>query len=248
MNKTYTLYIKAYSPTTIPMARLAEYMYYFAGMLGHESAVHFDRLDGGSTKLISCVDFEDIPKVRADLDAVARGEAEPEHLKAREAIDKLLADDNATGSVYEDNNETAEIIAFPGVTRQRPVKYGPFKQEGTIDGVLVSIGGTDKTIHIRLQNGDIKYSNIDTNRETARRLGKHLFEPVRVFGTGTWLREEDGSWTLKRFKVQSYEVLEDSDLRNVIDDMRTIEGSDWADMDDPLEAIKKLRDEGSGPH
>jgi hypothetical protein len=56
----------------------------------------------------------------------------------------------------------------------------------------------------------VKYTNLETDLETARRIGKHLFEPVRVFGIGRWLREEDGTWTLRRFKVRDFTVA-DSD-------------------------------------
>ena len=248
MIKAYTLYIDAFTPETIPMARLAEYMQAFAAMLGHESAVHFGRLDGGSTKLVTRVDHEHVPKVGATLDALARGKGTAEGAKAQEMIDCLLADDNATGFVYEDDDPGTKIIAFPGATRQRPARYGPFKQEGTLDGELISVGGTDVTSHIRLRNGGITYSNIDTDRDTARRLGKHLFDPIRVFGTGSWLREENGAWTLRRFKIRSFETLKTDDLRNVIAELRAVKGNEWAEQDSPLVVLRGLRDEASGPH
>lgn len=248
MAKTYTLHIDAYTPETIPMARLAEYMQGFAAMLGHEGAVHFDRLILGSTRLVTRVDHEHVPKVAATLSALVRGDGAPEAVKARDAIDLLLADDNTTGFIYEDDDPEARIIAFPGVTRPRAAQYGPIKQEGTLDGILVSVGGADSTIHIRLQHGDIKYSNIDTDRDTARRLGKYLFEPIRVFGTGSWLRQEDGTWTLRRFKVQSFEALKIDALRDVLEELRAVEGSEWAEQDDPLALLRSLRDESSGPH
>ncbi len=248
MVKTYTLHIDAYSPETIPMARLAEYMQGFAAMLGQGAGVHFDRLDPGSTQLVSRIDHEQVPKVGAGLDALMRGEGAVDTIKAQEAIDRLLADDNATGFVYEDNDPSAKIIAFPGITRPRPVAYGPIKQEGTLDGILVSVGGSDKTIHVRLQNGDMKYSSIDTDRDIARRLGQHLFEPIRVFGTGSWVREQDGNWVLKRFKVESFEALKVDDLRDVFDDLRAIEGSEWGKQVDVIGTLRSLRDESNGPH
>ena len=248
MAKTYTLHINAYSPETIPMARLAQYMQSLADMLGHDAAVHFDGLRAGCTPLVSRIDYEQVPKVGAVLDALLRGEGAPETAKAQEAIDKLLADDNATGFLYEDDDPGATIITFPGATRPRPMQYGPIKQEGSLDGILVSVGGADRTVHIRLQQGDLKFSNIDTDRETARRLGKYLFEPIRVFGTGSWLREEDGSWTLKRFKVDSFEALKADDLRDVIEDLRSVEGSEWVKQDDALGKLRAMRDEGNGPH
>lgn len=248
MSKNYTLYIKAYTPETIPMARLAQYMQNLAAMLGHDAAVHFDTLKPGSTQLVTKVDHEDVPKVAAHIAQVKRGEGTPEATKAQTEIDRLLAEDNATGFIYEDDDKSAEIIAFPGVTRPRPTTYGPFNQEGTLDGILVSVSGADQTVHLQLQNGDIKYTGIDTNRDTARRLAKHMYEPVRIFGTGRWLRDQEGNWILKKFRVDNYSVLAADDLKDAVAQIREIEGSEWASMDDPMGALRALREKGNGFH
>lgn len=248
MSKRYTLYIKAYTPETIPMARLAQYMQNLAAMLGHDAAVHFDGLKPGSTQLVTRIDHEDVPKVAAHLAQVKRGEGSPEAAKAQAEIDSLLADDNATGFVYEDDNKSAKVIVFPGVTRPKPTMFGPFNQEGSLDGVLISVGGADQTVHLQLQSGEVKYTGIVTNRETARRLAKHMYEPVRIFGTGRWLRDQEGNWVLKKFRLKTYEVLANDDLKEVIDQMRGIEGSEWKEMDDPISVLKTLREKGNGLH
>jgi len=248
MSKRYTLYIKAFTPETIPMARLAHYMQNLAALLGHDTAVHFDTLKPGSTQLVTKIDHEDVPKVATHLAQVKRGEGSPEATKAQAEIDRLLAEDNATGFVYEDDKDSAKIIAFPGVTRPKPATFGPFNQEGSLDGILISVSGADQTVHIQLQNGDIRYTGIDTNRETARRLAKHMYEPVRVFGTGRWMRDQEGKWILKRFKVESYNILAADDLKDAIERMRGVEGSEWKSMDDPIGALKALREEGNGFH
>lgn len=248
MTKSYTLYIKAYTPDTIPMVRLAQYMQNLAALLGHDTAVHFQRLKPGSTQLVTTIDHEDVPKVATHLAQVKRGEGSPEATKAQAEIDRLLAEDNATGFVYEDEDESAEIIAFPGVTRPKPKTYGPFNQEGSLDGILISVGGADKTVHLQLQNGESKYTGIATNRETARRLAKHMYEPVRIFGTGRWLRDQEGNWNLKNFRVDSFSVLVADNLKDAIAQMREIEGSEWKKMDDPIGALKALREKGNGLH
>lgn len=248
MTKNYTLYIKAYTPETIPLARLAEYMQNLAALLGHEASVHFDRLKPGSTQLVTRIDHEDVPKVAAHLSLVKRGEGSPEATKAQAEIDRLLAEDNATGFVYEGDDEGAEIIVFPGKDRPRPMTYGPFNQEGTLDGILISVSGADQTVHLQLQNGDIKYTGIDTTRETARRLAMHMYEPVRIFGTGRWLRDQEGNWSLKKFRVDNFEVLATDNLKDAIGKMRQAEGSQWKNIDDPIGALKALRDKSSGFH
>jgi hypothetical protein len=242
MKTIYRLHIDAYTPETIPMATLAQYMESFAGLLGYERSVHFGGLEAGSTQLLGEVERVDVPKVRDRLDLVRRGEAPLDIMKRFDEIDHLLAGDNAVGKLYEeDGDESAQVIAFPGRDRPKRVRYGPFNQEGSLDGFLVSIGGIDRTISLQLQNGDIKYTGCETTRDIARQLGKHLFEPVRIYGTGRWLREEDGAWTLKRFKVQNFEVLRREDLQDVVERLRDVEGSGWRELEDPMADLEKIR-------
>lgn len=230
------------------MARLAQYMQNLAAMLGHEAGVHFQTLKQGSTKLVTRIDHEEVPKVAAHLERVKRGDGSPEAIKAQAEIDRLLAEDNATGFVYEDDNMSAEIINFPGVTRPRPVIYGPFKQEGSLDGILISVSGADDTVHLQLQNGSIKYTGIDTNRDTARQLAKYMYEPIRIYGMGRWLRDEEGNWILKKFRVDNFFVLAPDDLSHTVNIVRNIEGSEWKQMDDPVSVLKNLRDKANGYH
>ena len=248
MSKSYTLYIDAYTPETIPMVRLAQYMQNLAAMLGHEAAVHFQALKPGSTQLVARVDHEDVPKVASNLAMVKRGDGSPPAAKAYVEIDRLLAEDNATGFIYEDEDRSAEVITFPGATRPRPETYGPFNQEGSLDGILISVGGADQTVHIQLQNVEIKYTGIETTREIARRLAVHMYEPVRIFGSGRWRRDQDGSWILIKFKITSFKLLAAHGLKDAVNQLRQIKGSEWSSMDDPIGALRALRDKGSGLH
>jgi hypothetical protein len=243
-SKKIVFYIDVYSPETIPMGKLAEYMGDFAAILGKEHGVHFDHLETGSTKIVSRIDFEDAPKVTSRLRDISRGNLTKETAKIVNAIDDRLANDNAIGRVFElkdDGQPVAEILAFEGRTRIRPPSYGPFTQEGHLDGVLISVGGKDETISIRLQNGELIYSNCETTRAIARELGKHLFEPIRIHGTGRWTREPDGRWDLRNFRVQSFTTLEDGSLRDTVAALRAVQGNGWKDLQDPLAELDDLR-------
>jgi hypothetical protein len=66
MKRRLVFYVDAYSPETIPMAKLAEYMSDFAALLGRENAVHFAGLESGSTQIAAIVEPEDLPKVNPD--------------------------------------------------------------------------------------------------------------------------------------------------------------------------------------
>lgn len=243
--------IDAYSPDTIPMVKLAEYMADFAALLGKENAVHFAGLEKGSTKIAARIEFEDVPKVTARLNDIRRGIPPKDAAKIFDQIDKRLANDNATGRIFAEGDEgsaPAELLTFPGRERPKAHSYGPFVQDGTLDGILISVGGRDETIPLRLQNGETTYTNCDTTRAIARELGKHLFEPVRIYGTGRWMRDVDNTWILLRFRVHRFEVLEKSRLRDTVTALRAVTGSGWKDMADPLGELDDVRRDNDELH
>jgi hypothetical protein len=162
-------------------------------------------------------------------------------------IDNRLANDNAIGRVLFAEGET-ELLVFPGRDRPKPQTYGPFNQEGHLDGVLISVGGRDETISIRLQNGDTTYSGCETTRTIARELGKHLFEPLRVYGIGRWIREADGQWNLRHFRIHRFDTLGTDSLRETVAALRAVPGNGWKDIDDPLAELADLRREEDELH
>jgi len=242
-DKRLIFYIDAYSPDTIPMAKLAEYMADFAALLGKDHAVHFSELQSGSTRIAARVEFEDVPKVTTRLNDIRRGNPPKDAAKVFAQIDARLANDNAVGSIFieDDDADHSKLLTFPGRDRPKAQAYGPFTQDGTLDGILIAVGGKDVTIPLRLQNGETTYTNCETTRTIARDLGKHLFEPIRVYGSGRWLREVDGTWTLNRFRVHRFEVLEGSSLRETVAALRAVRGSGWKAIADPLAELADMR-------
>jgi hypothetical protein len=240
----FAFHIDAYSPATIPMAKLAAYMADFAALLGLEHRVHFDRLEAGSTAIVSHVAREDAPKVRTRLSEISRGDMTRLMGQIVRQIDDRLANDNAVGRILvSDGPEEAreEILTFAGRTRTAPQVYGPFNQDGHLDGLLISVGGKDETISLRLQTGEIVYANCETTRAVAREIARHLFEPVRVYGTGRWARGADGTWALLRFRVQRFSPLEAGSLSDAVAALRAIRDSGWNEMGDPLGELGALR-------
>ena len=111
----------SYTPDTIPMQRLAEYMADLASLLGQPGNVHFDDVEEGSVLLAAAIDEPAIPKVMNRVVLHERGEAADDFAKAFAKLDKRLAEDNAIGSLdaYTDGEEVgATVLAFPG--RDRP--------------------------------------------------------------------------------------------------------------------------------
>ncbi len=236
------LKIDAFRPDTIPMARLAEYMAALADLLGNEKSVHFVRLDPGSIELVHRVDREDQPKVNARLEALRRGDGAADAVKAFRCLDNMLANDNAVGALTADHD--AVIIQFPGKTRPKPIDYGAFSQQGSFDGIPVKVGGLAEMVPIHLQETGptALVHNCVASRDIARAVAAHLFEtPIRVHGNGRWRRETSGAWTLTRFLISDFEVLDDAPLDAVVARLRAVQGCGWQDVESPLATLRDLR-------
>lgn len=219
--------IDVYSPDTIPMARLAEYMGQLAVLLGEPSAVHFRKLTKGSTVLNARVDREGAPKVRDRVARVRAGDAPNEAMKASAALNKLLRDDNAVG-VLRDTAPRGVIIRFPG-REMAQEKFPSVRQHGSIDGIVTGIRGRDATAHVILQSEGQQISGCEIrDRAMAKQLAAKYLEPVRLFGRGKWTRDADGAWQLEDFKVESFQALDDASLSKALEELRAIP-LEWGD-------------------
>jgi hypothetical protein len=235
----YRFRIDAFTPATMPMARLAEYMSSLASLLGHPEHVHFVRLEASSVVLVQMIEREAAPKVASRVQSVGRGEGPPDALKAFRELDDKLAQDNAIAVLFEPTG--AEIIKFRGRERPKPLVYGSFRQQGSLDGVLIRIGGKDETAHATLQDGAIVW-RCEVTREIAQSMAQHLYgPPLRVFGEGRWRRAAEGAWELEQFRVRDFEVLDDAALPDVVARLRAIEGAGWRQLEDPQSELHRIR-------
>lgn len=231
--------IGAYSPTTMPMARLARYLDNLATVLGETRSVHLVSVDEGSTVPVLSVDAEAYGKVRQRADEVRRQEAPPAVLKASRAIEADLAADNARYADVVDHHG-ARILRFAGASRRDDPEYGPFSQPGTLDGVPIVVGGENDPVPVHLQSPD-RVHNCLAARALAKRIGVHLFTtPLRVSGVGRWFRDRDGAWTMKSFRIQDFEELPADSLADATRRLRSIEAG-WKQRPDPLGDLVALR-------
>ena len=235
----YRFLIDAYSPDTLPMSRLAEYMADLARLLGKSERVHFVRLEPGSTVLVQIVEPEAAPEVRDRIQALANDKAPDDAANAFKALNRYLAVDNAIGSLREGGG--AEVIRFPGREQLAPLTFGAFNQPGVLDGILIRVGGRDDTVPVHLRDGD-KIHTCNATRAMAKRLAVHLYGPtLRVQGDGRWERDADGGWLMKRFNITEFGELDDAPLSEVAERLRDVEGSGWKDIDDPPAELRRLR-------
>lgn len=237
---TYELYIDAFTPSSIPMARLSEYMAAFAALLGHNEHVHFDRLVRGSLSIASRVDPVAEVKVRRRIEEVRYGTAPKPAMDAWNDIDEKLAGDNAIGILRHGN---ATLIEFPGRTRPAESSVGPIVQSDTLDGEVIQIGGRDETINVHIKSGD-EFHRCITSKATARSLAHYIFgPPVRLRGTGTWSRADSGAWKLQRFVIESFETLDETPLSRIFDGLRARLVPPEGGRLNPADLVRQLREE-----
>ncbi|MBX7147093.1 MAG: hypothetical protein K1X44_07280 [Alphaproteobacteria bacterium] len=238
----YKFKIDAYTPDTLPMDRLAEYLMELSKLLGENPYVHFMRLEAGSTVIVQKIDSVALPKVRARTEAIKRGDAQISVMQAYKCINDMLKEDNTTGVLLESNN--AEIIRFPG-TQEKGQQIMSVRQQGEISGEVIRVGGKKEDVPILLDIEGKEISGCYAKREIAKVLGKHLFEPVRLFGIGKWNRNSDGEWNLFRFDIDNFEVLENISLSKSVFELRTLRG-EWGS--NALHELLELRNENNKAH
>jgi hypothetical protein len=228
------------SPETFPMGRLADYLSSLAKLLGQPSNVHFEDRLSGSSILVARVDDVVVSDVRERIQGVTTGLGPKDALKAYNEIDALLRQDNATGTLVDEFEGI--VIPFPGKARPEPIVFGPFKQDGTFDGQVIRVGGTDDTVPVHLRDSDAIHTHLHASPEVARRIAQHLLGPtIRVHGTGTWFRNGDGTWELKSFKIADFELLSEESLSDVVRNIRKAGGSQWNEVPDPVRLLIEHR-------
>lgn len=238
----YEFYIDAYTPSSIPMARLAHYLSELAALFGHSHSVHFTRLRKGSLRVVARVANEAVPKVRARLQNARDPSAPSEVRKPYKKIDDMLRADNAVGKL---RRGTSNVVVFPGRKAATSLRMGPFTEQSVIDGKIVRIGGTDETAHALIEDSDGKVWSVECTRELAVELAQHLYkDPIRIVGNARWVRNEVGEWEQLSFKAREFLALKDDDLATAVGRLRNIE-ADWKSEDDPAALLRNVRG-GSG--
>jgi hypothetical protein len=242
MNKShrYKLRLTAYTPDTIPMSRLAAYMAELANLLGSEENVHYKGATLGSTILQADVDAPATEAVEARVSKANLDTAPSDIQKHVKTINALLRADNARATLSRVG--AGQVLRFLGCDAPVVDVVGPMKEYGELEGQLVRVGGKDRTVHALLVgDNDKEYKLTTSDRDLARRLATHLFQEVRVTGTGIWYRETDGIWRLETLHLESFEPTTERTLKDALNEMRLLEGSDWPTLPDTINKLKQIR-------
>lgn len=236
--REYRFKLDAYSPETMPLGRLAEYLAELSIMFGEDKSVHLIKLEKGSTIAALLVDREAEPKVRDNLLAIERKDAPQERMRAAASIDEKLRKDNAKGMIIDPTG--GKLLVFPGRDKSAPIEYAPFNQVGTLVGIPISVGGELEQVPVHLQGRDGIHIGL-AKRSVAKEIAAHLFTNViRAEGTARWVRNPAGQWKTVKFTIKDFKPLTDVSLRDAIQKLREIP-AEWKEKEDPLGELVDIR-------
>jgi hypothetical protein len=235
--KKLTLKLNDRTPQTLSMKRLGQYIAHLSDMLGEVEHVHFESVSDGSAMLNVDVEELHYQKVLSHVREVPNGMGAKKQLTAYRNLRKLLDEDGTGGAILNDSD--AQILSF----RKRPDDEKPLvvNKVGSVQGRLYRVGGKDDTIPVSLEGANGETLRCEASIDIAQALSALLFKQVRVSGHGTWERSSQGTWKLKKLRIESYQELDAAKVGEVLGRLQSIGGLKWADMDDPHGVARDLR-------
>lgn len=237
----YDFKIDVWRPETLPMKRLAEYASELAKLFGCSADVHLLKVRAGSAVPEIAVAQKAQSNVAMRLALVGTSDAGEDILRPYLKVNDYLREDG--GSAILRRKGGARVLAFPGC--KTPLADEVVLHEaGTLQGVVTRVGGTGNPVPVWLEGENRQPLKCTSSRAIAKELAAHLFgSPVRVGGNGKWRRDAARTWDLEEFSIKDWEALPDTSLKDVVDALRQVEGSDWQRLDDPQAEWRRIRGE-----
>lgn len=237
---TYVLRIKDFSPETLPIGRLGEYLSALAELVGPDAPVHFDKVTKGSAKLKMKADESCVASVENRVRLAPVSDPGSDARRAYERIQGMLRADQTSAEFRPEKG--AVILKFPGGKAARPLRMATVREYGELNGRIIRLGGKDDTIPVGLQQSDGTVISCTATVDQARKLKSYLLEPIDVLltGVGRWTRTLEGRWEVSDFKISDCSPLLYDGFDDALAKVRS-GGSGWdaeADIDAALHRIR----------
>ena len=229
--------IPAYTPETMPLDRLLQYLQQIGEVVGATSDMHLVRIDASSTKPVFRIPTPVAADARERIAAVRSGNGTRVQRTAFNSIRRMVRRDGGKPASLSDR--TGVILDFPPAPEEIGAISG-VRQASTFDGALIRVGGVGEFTPLQMQSLDGEvFSGFSAPRILAKEMAQRLFEPIRVAGIGNWDRSASGEWKLSKMLVQSYESLDNEALEEVFHRLRTAPVTWPHNADDVLQAERE---------
>ena len=237
---TYILRIRGFSPETLPLGRLGEYLSAFAELLGPEAPVYFDKVTNGSAKLKMRVDDSASEQVETRVRMSPTYDQGRGERRGYDRIQHLLREDKTSAEFRPEKG--AVILQFPGGKLTPVARTASVREYGELLGRIIRVGGKDSTIPVGLQVPDGAIVSCTASIEQARLLKSYLLEPTDVLltGVGRWSRNESGQWDVSEFKISGCTPVRFEGFDAALAEVRKT-GSGWDSEVDFDAALNKIR-------
>ncbi|EPC8954937.1 hypothetical protein ACRRY2_003964 [Cronobacter sakazakii] len=226
-----TLKLDGTSPSELSMARLGKYLSALSDLYGSVDAVHFKDVSEGSACLNTWVDNENSYNAVIQRSISQAATSGSSYLK----LVSLLAQDGFEAKII--NQDKVTILEFPSVSEQAPLVI---RKKGRVQGKLYNVGGKDESAPVKLEGANGETYHCEATPALAAKLGALLFKQLRVSGDSEWIKKDD-KWKLKKLIIESYEVLEKSNLKTAFKALQNASGNQWKEEDDAQAILKALR-------
>jgi hypothetical protein len=229
--------IPAYTPETMPLNRLLEYLRSIGDVIGAPNDLHLVRIGSSSTKPVFSVAIPVAIHTREEAAAVRTGSGTTKQRNAYNQIREMVKKDGGIPATLKDR--TGVILNFPPPSEGIDTVSG-VRQASSFDGSLIRVGGVGETVPLQMQDlGGELFSNFSAPKAIAKAMAPRLFEPLRVSGIGSWDRSAEGKWKLSKMLIQSFEPLGDETLADVFQKLRAAPVNWPPDADDILRADRE---------
>lgn len=226
-----TLKLDGTSPSELSMARLGKYLSALSDLYGSVDAVHFKDVSEGSACLNTWVDNQNSYNAVIQRSISQAATSGSSYLK----LVSLLAQDGFEAKII--NQDKVTILEFPSVAEEAPLII---QKKSRVQGKLYNVGGKDDSAPVKLEGANGETYHCEATPALAAKLGALLFKQLRVSGESEWVKK-DGKWKLKKLIIDSYEVLEKSNLKTAFKALHNASGNQWKEEDDAQAILKALR-------
>lgn len=236
---TYSLRIKGFTPDTLPLSRLGEYVSALAELMGDDVSVHFHSVTKGSAQLKVKIEDNDVPLVVARVRQAPNADEGSPARRGYERIQSLLSSDKTSAEFRPQKG--AVILKFPGAPKTQ-IRLPVVKEYGELNGRIIKMGGRDETVPVAIRTPDDEVINCTATVEMALRLKPFLLVPIDVIlcGMGRWKKADTGTWEPIEFKINDFSVMDFSGFTPGLENVRA-SGSGWDGVQDVAAELNRIR-------
>lgn len=230
--------VPGYTPDTMPLDRLMEYLGQLAIILGQPSDLHLVAIERSSTRPVLMMRHDVAARARTRVSEVRQGGGSVRRREAFHTIRRMVSEDGGVPAVLRARE--GELLEFPGVALGADQVVHSVRQQTSLEGTLVRVGGIGDNAQLLIQDlSGVVIAGCTASRALAREMGPHIYRPLRVSGIATWHRTAAGNWEISRLHVQTFDPLEEDEHEDALTQLNAVSVVWPDDTTDQLLAMRE---------